>query len=75
MFKDADIIEILESNLPDIHIDLLDIKISMTLRTANKNYQKNIQNISMSVSELDNIYKENIGLFNSLNPDVKNRIK
>lgn len=75
MFDDANIIEIIESDLLDIHVDILDIKISLSLKAANAKYRKKIKDIVMDINELDNIYKGNIGQFNDLSPQIKNRLK
>lgn len=75
MFDDFDIKSIIESDLLDIHVDILDIKISMSLKAANSKYLKKIQDISMNFDEFSNIYKGNIGQFSSLSDTVKKKLK
>lgn len=74
-FKDADIKKIIESDLIDIHVDLLDIKMSMALRKANDRYLRNIINTIMDQTGLNNIYKGNIGEFDALASNIKNKLK
>jgi thiol-disulfide isomerase/thioredoxin len=64
-----------ESDLIDIHVDLLDVKMSMALRKANDRYLRNITNTVMDQTSLNNIYKGDIGEFDALAPNIKNKLR
>ncbi|MFK8008662.1 MAG: hypothetical protein AB8H03_20050 [Saprospiraceae bacterium] len=74
-FKDADIKRILESDLIDIHVDLLDVKMSMALRKANDRYLRNITNTIMDQTIFTSIFNGTIGNFNLLSIASKRRLK
>lgn len=75
MFDNDDIKAIVESNLSDIHVDILEIKISISMKLAKETYKKKILNIPISKAEAKDMFNCDFGQFDTLADGIKSKIK